>query len=119
MNRICLIFLFLSSLITVNVNALPIDDNGPPPDVPGPQNQPEGQDPTNDQLLDPRCALNATGTVFASPGQIKLDQSVTLSWSAQLPVEYCDGAYLTLNGQSVLAEGSMVIKAMYSGYYRL
>lgn len=123
MNKICLILFFLSSLIAVNVNALPIDDNGPPPDVPGPKNQPGSQDPTNDDLLDPRCAQNATGTVFASPGQIKLDQSaqqsITLSWSAQLPEEYCDGAYLTLNGQSVLAEGSMVIKAMYSGYYRL
>jgi FG-GAP-like repeat len=118
------IFLLFFTLTAVNVSALPIDDNDPPPDLPNDQNGPGNEDePPDEELFDPRCAHHATGTISATPEKVKLDQSapknITVSWSAQLPAEFCEGAYLTLNGQPVLADGSITINPMYSGNYRL
>jgi len=117
------IFLLFFTLTAVNVPALPIDGNDPLPDLPNNQNRPGKDEPPDEDPVDLRCAQYATGMVSASLNNIKLDQSalqsVTVSWSANLPEEYCDGAYLTLGDKPVAAEGEMTIKPMYSRYFPL
>ncbi|NOT13853.1 MAG: VCBS repeat-containing protein [Methylococcaceae bacterium] len=114
------IILLLFTLTGVNVIALPIDDNNLPPELPNDQNGLGNEDePPDEDPVDQRCAQYATGSVSASAAQVDLGQSVTLSWSVQLPAEYCQGAYVTLGNKPVAAEGVVPISPMSNGYYPL
>jgi len=78
-----------------------------------------GGPPDDDPPVDPTCARHSTGTLTATPGSIKLGESVIVSWSVSIPAKCKNPGPLTLNGTPVATEGSITVQPMSNAAYVL
>jgi hypothetical protein len=97
----------LAALVVQTALALPIDGDG------------SGGLPDDGPPIDPTCARHSTGTLTATPGSIKLGESVIVSWSVSIPAKCKNPGPLTLNGTPVATQGSITVQPMSNAAYVL